>query len=334
VASNETVANLTGKRKDARGRPVPARYHEPVLPPSGEQFLLESGTARAVVTEVGATLRSLELGGEEVLLSFAEHELCHDGRGQVLAPWPNRLGEGSYSFDGVEGVAPLNEPERHNAIHGLVRWSSFRPALRSASEVVLETLLQPQPAYPWRLRLVVLYSLTDRELAVTVVATNESGRPAPFGVGFHPYFAAPRGAGAAAVALPAARHLLLDERGLPTGSEAVASSANGALLSGEEALGEAHFDDCYAALPAGADGRWSVVFTPVAGAPRRLALRGDGAFSHVMLYSADQLSGNERRSAVAIEPMTCPPDAFRSGEGVVALQPAEEFRASFAISLL
>jgi aldose 1-epimerase len=304
-----------------------------VLPPSGEQFLLASGSARAVVTEVGATLRLLELGGQPVLLSFGEDELCRDGRGQVLAPWPNRLGDGRYRFGDVDGVVALNEPERHNAIHGLIRWSAFRPAMKSASEVVLETLHQPQPAYPWRLRLVVLYGLTEEEVSVSVVATNESATPAPFGIGFHPYFAARNGADRASVSLPAARHLLLDERGLPRGIEATAASAHGALLDGLAPLGDAVLDDCFTGLEMGVDGRWAASFRPDAAALRTVVVRGDAAFGHVMLYSADQLGGDERRSAVAIEPMTCPPDAFRSGEGLVTLEPDEEFRAGFSISL-
>ena len=304
----------------------------PRLPPSGEQFVLESAHAHAVVTEVGATLRRLVLGGEDVVLSFTEDEMSGDGRGQVLAPWPNRLGDGRYRFEDVEGSVPLNEPDRRNAIHGLVRWQAFRPAMRSASEVLLETVLYPQPAYPWRLRLVVRYALSDDELAVAIVATNESGRPAPFGIGFHPYLAAPLGADKAAVDLPATRHLRLDDRGLPNGEELVADSPIAPLLGGAP-LGNAIFDDCFAGLSRGADGRFTVSYAPDTAAGRRILVRGDEAFDYVMLYSADQLRGEERRGAVAIEPMTCPPDAFRTGESLVRLEPDEEFRAGYSLAL-
>src|SRR5579863_9320876 len=104
------------------------------LPPSGRQHVIAHGTGEVVVTEVGATLRSYTVAGAAVVDGFDESELCSDGRGQVLAPWPNRLGDGRYRFDEIEGAVPLNEPDRHNAIHGLVRWQAFRPAMRSASE--------------------------------------------------------------------------------------------------------------------------------------------------------------------------------------------------------
>ena len=81
------------------------------LPPSGEQFEIEAGSFRAVLTEVGATLRTFDAGGVEVLDGFSATESSSAGRGQILAPWPNRLQDGRYSFEGVEGRAPLNEPQ-------------------------------------------------------------------------------------------------------------------------------------------------------------------------------------------------------------------------------
>src|SRR5271156_4647360 len=89
--------------------------------PTGDQWAIAHGQQTAVVTEVGATLRSYTLEGRELLAGFDETEWSHGSRGQVLAPWPNRLGDGSYEFDGVSGSAALDEPSRGNAIHGLVR---------------------------------------------------------------------------------------------------------------------------------------------------------------------------------------------------------------------
>ncbi len=92
--------------------------------PSGEQFELAFGDQRAVVVEIGGGLRSYAAGGRDVLDGYAEQRMCDAGRGQVLAPWPNRLEDGSYEFDGRRHQLPLTEVPNRNAIHGLVRWSA------------------------------------------------------------------------------------------------------------------------------------------------------------------------------------------------------------------
>src|SRR5436309_16036374 len=96
------------------------------VPPSGEQFEIVSGDRRAVVTEVGDTLRTFVAGGREVIDGFGPDEVCSGGRGQLLAPWPNRIRDGAYRFVGHHAQLPLSDPDRHNAIHGLVRWSPWR----------------------------------------------------------------------------------------------------------------------------------------------------------------------------------------------------------------
>src|SRR5262245_34474716 len=159
----------------------------PTLPPSGEQHELRLGRHCAVATEVGATLRSYTVDDVHVLDGFAIGDRSTAGRGQVLAPWPNRLDAGRYSFDGRDAQAALDEPAKRNAIHGLVRWLPWRAVSQTASRVTLACVLHPQPGYPWRLALSVEYRLGDDGLTVTASATNLSDVPAPFGIGFHPY---------------------------------------------------------------------------------------------------------------------------------------------------
>jgi len=156
-----------------------------VIPPSGEQFELALGTQRAVVVEVGGGLRTYG----DVLLGYGDDELCTSGRGQVLAPWPNRIAEGTYEFDGETYQLALTEPTTGSAIHGLVRWASWQAVEREDSRVVMEHVLHPQPGYPFTLRLRVEYALLDEGLSVRTTAENIGERACPFGVGHHPYIA-------------------------------------------------------------------------------------------------------------------------------------------------
>src|SRR5271165_360316 len=121
--------------------------------PTGQQWRIGHGRQEVVVTEVGATLRSYVVDGLAVLDGFGPREWSHGGRGQVLAPWPNRLGDGRYTFGGISAQAPLNEPEAGNAIHGLVRWMPWRVEAHAQNVVMLACTLFPTPAYPFLLEL-------------------------------------------------------------------------------------------------------------------------------------------------------------------------------------
>ena len=92
---------------------VPSR--SPVASPTGQQWVIGHGHQQAVVTEVGATLRSYSVGGRRVIDGFGDDEWSESGRGQVLAPWPNRLSDGRYNFGGANIQAALDEPagQRH-----------------------------------------------------------------------------------------------------------------------------------------------------------------------------------------------------------------------------
>ena len=103
-----------------------------MIPPSGEQITITAGDQQAVIVEVGGGLRSYSVGGRELVDGYRADEMSSSGRGQVLIPWPNRLQDGSYEFDGRRHQLPLNEPERRNAIHGLVRWATWTAAERES----------------------------------------------------------------------------------------------------------------------------------------------------------------------------------------------------------
>jgi galactose mutarotase-like enzyme len=288
--------------------------------PTGEQWALVHGDQAAVVTEVGATLRAYRVGAD-VLDGFGPGEWAQGGRGQVLCPWPNRLGDGRYRFGGVTAQAALDEPERRCAIHGLVRWMAWEQRERTASSVVAGCRLHPTPGYPFSLSLSVEYRLSGEGLSVTTTATNLGDVPLPFGLGFHPYLLA--GAGridSCTLRLPATEELVLDERGLPTG-ERRPVAGTGRDFQSARLIGDTRMDSALSGLRRGPDGRARAVLEDPASA-QRVELWADEHFPFLMCFTGDTLAEeSRRRRSVAIEPMTCPPDAFRSGDDLVVLPP-------------
>src|SRR5262249_31674890 len=158
-----------------------------MIAPSGEQIEIAVGDQQAVVVEVGGGLRSYSAGSRELVDGYRADEMSSSGRGQVLIPWPNRLQDGRYEFDGLRHQLPLNEPEHRNAIHGLVRWAAWTTAEREPHRAVMEHVLHPQPGYPFSLRISIEYALTDSGLRVRTTARNLGTEPCPYGSGAHPY---------------------------------------------------------------------------------------------------------------------------------------------------
>ena len=287
--------------------------------PSGTQFELSFGELRACAVEVGGGLRTYAVGDRQVLDGYGPEELARSARGQVLAPWPNRLEDGTYSFDGESLTVPLSEPGTRTAIHGLVRWRNWSLADRDDNRVALEHVLHPSPGYPFVLALRVDYHLGQDGLTVTTSAENLGERPLPFGVGHHPYLRGTPRVDDLVVGIPAATRSITDERALPVGWEPVARSA-------PRLLGDTVLDATFGDLERDADG---LVRVRVGDDIVWL----DESYPYLQLFTGDPLPDVARRS-LAVEPMTCPPNAFRSGEGLIRLDPGERFVARWGIQPL
>lgn len=299
-----------------------------MLPPSGDQFEISAGGYRAVVTESGAALRVLEHDGVPLVDGFGEDEIAPGGRGQLLVPWPNRIGDGAYSFDGRDLQLPLTEPSLHNASHGLARWAAWSLEEHTPASVTLTYRLMAQTGYPWTLDLRVVYDLSADGLTVTQSATNQAGSPAPYASGAHPYLAVgPGPVDGWELTLPAATRSLVDERLLPVGRESVEGTDFDFRIA--RPIKSVGFNDAFTSLVRDADGVATVVLaSPEAG--RSVALWVDEHHHWLQVFSADDVPGTARRS-LAVEPMTAQADAFRSGEDLVVLAPGEDFSASWGV---
>src|ERR1700678_4258541 len=132
--------------------------------PSGEQFEIVSGEQRATIVEVGAGVREYSVADRHILDPYRAQDMCDGAHGALLIPWPNRLADGRYRFDGVDYDHPLSEPAKHNAIHGLLRWRPWRATERRQNSVVMRTSLHPLPGYPFALEVSVAYELGDEGL--------------------------------------------------------------------------------------------------------------------------------------------------------------------------
>jgi aldose 1-epimerase len=296
---------------------------------SGTQWTVESEGHRAVVVEVGGVLRSYTAGDRQVLDGFGTDEIAPACAGQVLAPWPNRIRDGQYTFEGQAYQLALTEPPRHNAIHGLVAWSRWRLAEQSAGSVTLEYDLPAQEGYPWSLLLRTRWSVGADGLRCDQEVTNTDTQNAPWGYSVHPYLQLP-GVAVDDVLLrvPGRTRVLADARLLPIGAVKVAGTEYD--FTEPRRVGDAVLDTTFGDIDADADGGSSVTIAAPDGSAQ-VEIWGDANFKWWQVFTGDTLSGERFRRSLAIEPMTCPPDAFRSGRDLIVLEPGSTWSASWGI---
>ena len=300
-----------------------------MISPTGGQIEIGRGDQRAVVVEVGGGLRTYSADGREVLDGYRDDEMSPSGRGQLLIPWPNRIQDGSYEYDGRRHQLPVDDIEEQDAIHGLVRWSAWTVGERSADRVVMEHQLHPRPGYPFSLSIANEYTLSDDGLQVRTTAVNRGTRACPYGSGAHPYLAvAAPSVDSVVLQVPARTVLRSDERGIPAGSATVTGTRYD--FRRPRPIGSTVLDHCFTDLQRDGDGRARVVLQDPEHA-NGATLWVDEAYQYVMLFTGDPLQDVDRRS-LAVEPMTCPPNAFRSGEALIHLEPGKPFTGTWGIT--
>jgi aldose 1-epimerase len=298
--------------------------------PSGEQVPIQYRNQRATVVTVGGGLRTYDVDGAQVVDGYGSDEMCESGRGQLLIPWPNRLRMGRYTWDGEEQQLPLSEPRAGNAIHGLVRWSSWDVLEHEESRAVLGYHLYPQTGYPFALTIRAEYTLDGLGLTVRLSATNVGGAACPFGAGAHPYLTA----GAASVdastlRVPAQTRLRIDDHQIPIGAAPVDNTELD--FRSERAVGQTVIDTAYTDLARDERGRALVELRSEKGTVVTLWM--DRPYAYVMVFTGDTLPRERRRRSLAVEPMTCAPNAFQSGDGLLTLLPGESFAGAWGISV-
>lgn len=291
------------------------------IPPSGEQHEIAYGEQRATIVEVGGGVREYEVDGRPVLDPYPREAICDGAHGAPLIPWPNRLADGRYSFDGADHQVALTEPAKRNAIHGFLRWRNWQVRERAPERVVMGTTIHPLEGYPFALEVSVAYKLGEDGLTVTTTATNVGGGPCPYACGQHPYLSPGSGLiDDCSLELDAQTRILTDaERQLPTGTEAVAGTDFDFRTARQ--LGDLRIDFAFTDLARDEAGRaWVRLNAPDSA---RAELWVDQSYPIVELYTGDTLSEPRRRCGIGTEPMSCPPNAFQTGEGVVRLEPGQ-----------
>lgn len=314
------------------------------IPLSGTQYTLRAHDYEAVIASVGATLRVLRHGARDLVVPFGADEVRPAYRGATLAPWPNRIVDGAYEFAGTAYQVPLTEPTRHHALHGLAAWLDFEAVDRGPDHVTLSATIPAQTGYPWPVRIETSFTLGVDGLTQTVRATNDSpDAAAPFGTGPHPYLSAgPSPLDTWTLELPAAEVLeVTPDRLVPVALHPVSELDPDRFdFRSARVLGDVEIDHAYTGLGRAPDGTAAVRVTDPAGGGVEIVW--DAACPWVQVHTADQPDGPGapgHRAGLAVEPMTCAPDAFNADgydydAGLLLIEPGATAAASWRIAAI
>lgn len=300
-----------------------------MIPPSGEQYELRCGDQQVVITEVGGGLRSYTVGERPVVDGYGVAQSCTGARGQTLIPWPNRIDGGRYRFNGMEHALALTEPGALNAIHGLTRWANWVPVEHSERHLRLTHTLHAQTGWPFVLTCELEYRIEHGGLSVRTSATNVGAAPCPYATGAHPYLTAgTERIDITLVQVPGAIYYPTDERGIPADREMVEGTRYDLRQPTE--LGDRTIDVAYTDLARDPHGRAWVRLTAPDG--RSVTLWVSHAYPYLQIFTGDTLpEPDRRRTGLAAEPMTAAPNAFRTGDGLVTLQPGDTHTGEWGI---
>lgn len=303
---------------------------------SGTQVHLSRGAQRATIASIGAALREYTVEGRDVIVPFGEDEVAPAFHGMVLAPWPNRLTDGTYTFGDRQLQLPITEPARNTALHGLACWDEWTVAQASDHAATLELDLPANPGYPFSLGLSVTYALADDGLTITTLAVNTGSTALPYGVGFHPWISP--GAGLSGTSslddctleLGAETLVTVDDRLLPTGTAPLAGEKD---YRKARTLAGSDLDDAFVDPIRDADGRsWARL---TRGDGSTVAIWMDGAAKAWQVCTGNHVSPESApRSGIAIEPMSCIADAFRTGDLLVTVEPGETHTLTWGMALV
>lgn len=293
------------------------------LSPTGDQYELTRGSARAVITQVAAALRELSVDGVTLTPGYSAETQPPFAAGIVLAPWPNRVEDGRWVLDGATQQLDITEVDRNNAIHGLLRYTGYRLLDRTDESVTLAATIFPQHGYPFRVETAVTYTLVDDGLTVTHTARNDGAARAPFASGTHPFL----GIGGVdsedlTLTVHASTRFDVDDRLNPLGEVAVDGDFD--LRAGRR-IAELELDTAFGGVSP-VDG---VVAALTAPDGREVRLWQDANHQYVQVFITREFPGVG--TAVAIEPMTAPPNAFNSGLGLRWLDPGETWSLEWGI---
>jgi aldose 1-epimerase len=276
--------------------------------------------------EKGATISDLRLKGQDIYdgyNNFEDLDALTWAKGILLAPFPNRLKEGKYSFEGKEYQFPINDTKTSNALHGFISQLEFSiekvEANNTNATVICSTTYNGNyDYYPFPFLAEVKYSLDEKSgFSFCFSITNIGESNMPIGLGWHPYFSLSENVDNTTISLPKLKKIEIDENMLPNGKKTPFND-----FRYPTKLNEMVFDNCFLL-----DLETEFATVVLEGEKGRLFYRQKSKNPYLQIFTPPH------RNSIALEPMTCNIDAFNNKEGLQILKPRQTIMLECSLNL-
>jgi aldose 1-epimerase len=267
---------------------------------------LERGRTRAtILPALGGRIAQIEIfdGSSWLPLLYEPPDVPPEQRDPlswgsfVMAPWPNRIANGRFTFEGAEHHVSVNA-EGHG-IHGLGVSRTWTAGGTTDFSCELSLAIETD-SWPWPSRLRQRIELLDDGVRQTVEISAAAGVRFPAGCGWHPWFRRDARPGHdMCIMIDADERYELSRDGTPTGR--ILPVDRDYDLRAYSALGDRRIDDCYRLGGQPLRIAWSEI---------ELTLTSSESVAHAVVYTPEH--------AVCVEPQTCAIDAFNLGARGIA----------------
>ncbi len=284
-----------------------------------------------IIPDFGANLMSLQLEGKDKIYELLDRyenteafQAHRWSKSDWLIPYPNRIKDGKYTYEGTQYHFELNHPRTESSIHGFCKNKKF-----DIKEIVLnEDFAQVDlfynyngnlNAFPFPFEVNLQYILSkNNSLEIYIYIKNTGENKMPAGIGWHPYFKWSENIEVSFLQMPACNRVEVDHNLIPVGGEKLYDK----FLSLNQ-IGETKFDNCFH-LAGNAPFK-----TRLTNAEKSLQveLQTDKNFPYLQVFIPPD------RHCIALEPMTCNVNAFNNKEGLKILSPGENFGGKISVSL-
>jgi aldose 1-epimerase len=256
----------------------------------------------------GASLSALRLSSgnsERTLLSVHPNYRFENA---WLFPFPNRLKNGVYSFEGQSYQFPFNDMDnRPNALHGFISDKRFEVLDRTKSQCTVKYEYDGKyDYYPFPFSMTISFELLPDALICNVDVLNTGKTNLPCGLGWHPYFMVEEGLETLGLKLSESTIVELDDLGIPTGKENPTHCFDESRL-----IKDTHLDDCFRLKSSIGQSKSELLFEN----GDLVEVWQDESLPFTQVYT------HPTRKSIAIEPMSCGVNALNSGDGLIILSP-------------
>lgn len=287
-------------------------------------------TGFSLVPAFGACLLDISFQGQSILDGYATPTQMLTNawyKNVLLLPFPNRLNNGTYQWQGQTYRFPINDTHTENALHGFS--PDYTPMIFKATELKKASAsieLQffydgSHPAYPFPFTFNVTYAITAQRFEITLQVKNEGKNPMPFGMGWHPYFKIGDHINNLKLKVPSCEWIGVNQKMIPTGKRYDYEEFVVAKKIGTTVL-----DNCFAIKNMASEGRFEVQLQSEKEQLTYWQETGPRKFNFIQLFTPPH------RASMAIEPMTCNVDGFNNEEGLIVLKEGEEVKGKFGMT--